>query len=755
MAPWKPQHPDTPHVNEVPTDPPELRPEALPEVSPRVRATWSGTTDMGPADIYTCSSHPDHRQETSGECPACGKALVPASIVHSPRPPDLRDMTRRFWIGAALAMPVFVMAFLRWLPDLGQGTWMEGNAARWFRFLCATPVVWWAGWPIFERGLRSLVVRKLDMFTLISLGVAAAYLYSVAALLAPGLFPYAMREDGRIELYFQAAAMIVLLVLLGQILELQARMGTGSALGSATDAASSADVPTALQAAPGGDLPIPLDQVKVGDTLRVLPGTTIPVDGRVLEGSSTVDESVVTGEPTPLEKSLGDQVIGGTINGSGTFSMRAERVGRDTMIAQIAEMVAQAQTSKPPLQTLADRVAAYFVPVVLAISAITFVAWMWFGPEPRIAHALVAAVSVLVIACPAAIGLATPLSILFAVRRAARDGLLVKNARTFSDLAGISTVALDMTGTLTSGKPVLVDVLPAAGLDLGEFLRLAASLELASDHPIGAAIVQGAKNRGIALETVSDFKATKGGGMAGTVAGRAVMVGKPAFLRDGKIEGLEPFEAWAVGLQENGKTAIFVAIDGQPAGILSTADPLKSTATEAVRALRELDLRVVLLTGDDPRTAQVVARALSIEEVHAGLEPAEKVALVKKWRAEGETVAMVADEIADAPALTEAQVGISVRTGIDLAVSSASVTLVKGDPRRIAKAIHLGRATTWNIRQNLFFAFLYNILVIPLAAGALYPWFGIHLSPVAAAVAMTLGSLSVVANSMRLGSLKL
>lgn len=754
MAPWKPQHPDIPHVNEFPTDPSEVRPETLPEVSPRVRTTWSGTTDTGPADLHTCPSHPDLRQEQPGACPTCGKPLVPASVVQPVRPPDLRDMTRRLRIGTALAMPVFVMAFLRWFPDLGQGTWMDGNAARWFRFLCATPVVWWAGWPIFERGLRSLVVRKLDMFTLISLGVGAAYLYSAAALLAPGLFPYAMREDGRIELYFLAAAMIVLLVLLGQTLELKARIGT-SGMGSATDAARSADVPTALHAAPGGDLPVPVDQVKVGDCLRVLPGATIPVDGRVLEGSSTVDESVVTGEPLPLEKSLGDQVIGGTVNGTGTFVMRAERVGNDTMLAQIVEMVAQAQTSKPPLQTLADRVAAWFVPVVLAVSGITFVLWMWFGPEPRIAHALVAAVSVLVIACPAAIGLAAPLSILFAVRRASRDGLLVKNAKTLSDLARISTVALDMTGTLTSGKPVLVDVLPAVGLDIDEFLRLAASLELASDHPIGAAIVQGAKNRGIALETVTDFKATRGGGVAGTVAGRAVMVGKPAFLRGGKIEGLEPFEAWATGLQENGKTAVFVAIDGQPAGILSTADPLKPTANEAVRALRELDLRVVLLTGEDPRTAMVVARAMSIEEVHAGLEPAGKVALVKKWRAEGETVAVAGDEIADAPALTEAHVGISVRTGIEPAVSSASVTLVKGDPRRIAKAIHLGRATTWNIRENLFFAFLYNILVIPLAAGALYPWFGIRLSPVVAAVAMTLGSLSVMANSMRLRNIKL
>jgi Cu+-exporting ATPase len=731
----------------------ESTPESamIPPVPPRVRATWPGPPEPTSVGVYTCPSHAGVQQDHPDVCPKCGKPLEPKRDQNQRRDPDLAEMSRRFWIGGALTLPVLILVALHWIPDVGQGLWMDGNASRWFQFLCTTPVVWWAGWPLFERGLRSLAVRKLDMFTLISLGVGSTFLFSAAAMLAPGLFPYAMQENGRIDVYFQAAAMIVVLVLLGQVLELHARSCTGSAI----EALMASDVPSALQVAPGGDHLVPVDQVKVGDWLRVVPGATVSVDGRVLEGSSTVDESMVTGEPLPLEKTLGDQVIGGTVNGTGTFVMRAERVGRDTMFAQIVEMVAQAQISNAPIQTLADRVSAFFVPVVLGVSGITFVLWMWFGPDPRIAHALVAAVTVLVIACPAAIGLATPLSILFAVRRASRDGVLVKNAKTLSDLSKVTTIALDMTGTLTSGKPALVDILPAVGLDIDEFLRLAASLELASDHPLAAAIVQGAKNRGITLETATEFKATTSGGVCGTVAGRSVMVGKPAYLRSEKIEGLEPFEAWAVGLQENAKTALFVAIDGRPAGILSTVDTIKPTALEAIRELRSLDLRIAMVTSDDPRTATAVARELGIDDIHAGLEPAGKVALVKKWRADGQRVAMAGDGLADASALAEASVGISMGTGTDMAVPSASVTLVKGDLRRIAKAVRLGRATKWNIRENLFFAILYNVLGIPLAAGALYPSFGILLSPVVAGVAMTLGSLSVIGNALRLRTVKL
>ena len=720
-------------------------------IPPRVRTTWRGPPEPSAPGVFTCPSHARVRQEHPGACPECGKPLEPSPGRDRRKDRGLADLSRRFWIGGALTLPVFVLAALHWIPDFGQGLWMDGSTSRWFQFLCTTPVVWWAGWPFFERGLRSLAVRRLDMSTLVSLGVGAAYLFSAAAMLAPGLFPHAMREDGRIEVYFQAAAMIVVLALLGQLLELHARRGTGSVV----EAIPASDLPGALQVASGSEHLVPVAQVKAGDWLRVVPGATIPVDGRLLEGTSFVDESMVTGEASPLGKTLGDQVIGGTVNGVGTFVMRAERVGRDTMLAQIAEMVGQAQDSKPPFQSLSDRVSAWFVPVVLAASGVTFVLWMWFGPDPRVVHALVAAVSVLVIACPAAIGLAAPLSTRFAVRRAFREGVLVKNARTLSKLEKITTVALDMNGTLTTGKPALVDILPAAGLDLDDFLRLAASLELASHHPQAVAVVQGARSRGLVLETVSDFKATTAGGVSGTVAGRTVMVGKPAYLRGERIEGLEPFEAWAVGLQENGKTALFVAIDGFPAGLLSTVDPPKASAAAAIRDLRSLDLKVALVTGDDPRTAKAIARELGIDEVHAGLEPAGKVALVKKWRAEGQRVAMAGDGFADASALAAARVGISMGTGTEMAVPGAGVTLVNGDLGRIAKAIRLGRATTWNIRENLFFALLYNALGIPLAAGALYPSFGILLSPVLAAAATTLGSLSVIANAMRLKSVEL
>lgn len=723
----------------------------IPEVDHRVRATWRGPPDAASSGIYTCPSHPEVLERQPGDCPVCAKPMEPHRDRRQPFAHDLGDMVRRFWIGSALTLPVLVLAAIHWIPSHGQDSWIDGNASRWFQFLCTFPVVWWAGWPIFERGLRSLAVRRLDMFTLVSLGVGSTFVFSAAAMLAPGLFPYAHEDDGCIAIYFQAAAVIVVLVLLGQVLERRARSCTGSTVGNLL----ASDLPEALQVLPGGDQSVSLDKLRVGDKLRVLPGARVPVDGRVVEGSSRVNESMVTGEPLPVDKGLGDPVIGGTVNEAGNLVIRAERVGRNTMLAQIVEMVEMAQRSKPPLQGLSDRVSAFFVPVALAVSGLTFVAWMWFGPDPRIAHALVAAVSVLVIACPAAIGLATPLPILFSVGRAARDGVLVKSAKTLSDLAKVTTIAFDMSGTLTSGKPILVDVLPASGLDLEEFLRLAASLELASDHPFGAAIVQGAKNRGIVLETATDFKSTTAGGVCGTVSGRAVMVGKSAYLRSGKIEGLEPFEAWAVGLQENGKTALYVAIDGLPAGILSIVDVIKPSAIAAIQALLDLDLRVVMVSGDDARTANAIARELGIEEFEAGLEPAEKVALVKAWSGEGQRVAMAGDGLADASALAEALVGISMGTGTDMAVPSAGVTLVKGDLHRIAKAIRLGRATTWNIRENLFFAILFNALGIPLAAGILYPSFGILLSPVVAAAAMTLGSLSVIGNAWRLRSVKI
>ena len=532
-------------------------------------------------------------------------------------------------------------------------------------------------------------------------------------MLAPGIFPHAMQHGGKVGIYFEAAAVIIVLVLLGQVLELRARSRTGSAIKALLNLAP----PTARKVMPGGDQEVPLDQVKVGDQLRVVPGDKVPVDGVVLEGRSNVEESMITGEPLPVEKNVGDKVTGGTVNGTGSFVMRAERVGSDTLLGQIVNMVAEAQRSRAPIQGLADKVASIFVPAVLAVSVLTFVLWMWLGPEPKLAYAIVNAVAVLIIACPCALGLATPMSIMVGVGRGAQVGVLVKNAEALERLEKVTTLVVDKTGTLTEGKPKLMDVLPTDGFDAKEFLRLVASLEQSSEHPLAAAIVQGAKDQGIAIEAAKDFRSVTAGGVIGTVAGRVVMIGKPAFLRNEKITGLEPLEASAAKLQEEGKTAMFVAIDGKPAGIVAVADPIKSTTAEAIGELHALGLSIVMLTGDNRRTAAAVAKTLGIDAVEAEVEPAGKVAHVKKLRARGEHVAMAGDGINDAPALSEAEVGIAMGTGTDVAMQSAGITLVKGDLRGIAKAIRLSRATMWNIRQNLFFAFIYNALGIPVAAG--------------------------------------
>ena len=664
---------------------------------------------------------------------------------------ELRDMTRRFWIGAALTLPVFVLAMAHLIPALARQPWADSDASRWIQFALATPVVWWAGWPFFHRGWRSVVTRHLNMFTLIAIGVGAAFVFSAVAMLMPGIFPHTMQHEGKVAIYFEAAAVIVVLVLLGQVLELRARSRTGSAIKALLNLAP----PTARQVAPGGDHEVPLDQVKVGDWLRVVPGDKVPVDGAVVEGHSSVEESMITGEPLPVEKTVGDKVTGGTVNGTGSFVMRAERVGSDTLLGQIVNMVAEAQRSRAPIQGLADKVAGIFVPAVLAVSVLTFVVWMWLGPEPTLAHAIVNAVAVLIIACPCALGLATPMSIMVGVGRGAQEGVLVKNAEALERLEKVTTLVVDKTGTLTEGKPKLVDVLPTGGFDAKEFLRLAASLEQNSEHPLAAAIVQGAKDQGIVLEAVKDFRSVTAGGVVGTIAGRAVMVGKPDFLRNEKITGLEPLEASAAKLQEEGKTAMFVAIDGKPAGILAVADPIKSTTAEAIGELHALGLQLVMLTGDNRRTAAAVAKKLGLDAVEAEIEPAGKVAHVKKLRAEGKHVAMAGDGINDAPALSEAEVGIAMGTGTDVAMQSAGITLVKGDLRGIAKAIRLSRATMWNIRQNLFFAFLYNALGIPVAAGVLYPFFGLLLSPIIAGAAMSLSSVSVIGNALRLRKVRL
>ena len=704
--------------------------------------------------IYTCPMHPEVQQDHPGDCPICGMSLEPMTATvgtEDEENAELRDMTKRFWIGTALTLPVFVLAMAHMVPTLAAQSWGDSHASRWVQFGFTTPVVVWAGWPFFRRGWRSIVTRHLNMFTLIAIGVGAAYIFSAVAMLMPGLFPHAMQHGGKVAIYFEAAAVIVVLVLLGQVLELRARSRTGSAIKALLNLAP----PTARKVLSGGDHEIPLDQVTVGDQLRVVPGDKVPVDGVVVDGRSNVEESMITGEPLPVEKTVGDKVTGGTVNGTGSFVMRAERVGSDTLLGQIVSMVAEAQRSRAPIQGLADKVASIFVPVVLAVSALTFVLWLWLGPEPQLAYAIVNAVAVIIIACPCALGLATPMSIMVGVGRGAQVGVLVKNAEALERLEKVTTLVVDKTGTLTEGKPKLMDVLPSGGFDAKEFLRLVASLEQSSEHPLAAAILQGAKDQDLAIEAVKDFRSVTAGGVIGTVAGRVVMIGKPAFLRNEKITGLEPLEAAAAKLQEEGKTAMFAAIDGKPAGIVAVADPIKSTTAEAIGELHVLGLSIVMLTGDNRRTAAAVAKTLGIDAVEAEIEPAGKVAYVKKLRVKGEHVAMAGDGINDAPALSEAEVGIAMGTGTDVAMQSAGITLVKGDLRGIAKAIRLSRATLSNIRQNLFFAFVYNALGVPVAAGVLYPFFGVLLSPIIAGAAMSLSSVSVIMNALRLRKVKL
>ena len=704
--------------------------------------------------IYTCPMHPEVQQDHPGPCPICGMALEQMAVTagtDEEENAELDDMTRRFWIGAALTVPVFVLAMAHMVPGLGSQPWVDSPASRWTQFALTTPVVWWAGWPFFLRGWRSVVTRHLNMFTLIAIGVGAAFSFSAVAMLAPHLFPPTMQHEGKIAIYFEAAAVIIVLVLLGQVLELRARSRTGSAIKALLNLAP----PTARQVTPGGDHEVPLDQVKVGDRLRVVPGDKIPVDGEMVEGHSSVEESMITGEPLPVEKAVGDKVTGGTVNGPGSFVMRAERVGRDTLLGQIVNMVAEAQRSRAPIQGLVDRVAGIFVPVVLAASALTFAHWMWLGPEPTLAYAIVNAVAVLIIACPCALGLATPMSIMVGVGRGAQEGVLVKNAEALERLEHVTTLVVDKTGTLTEGKPKLMDILLTGGFDANDLLRLAASLEQGSEHPLAAAIVQGAKDHGLTIDEVTDFRSVTGGGVLGTVSGHAVIIGKPDFLRHEQITGLEPLEASAVPLQEDGKTVMYVAVDGKPAGMLAVADPIKSTTAEAIRALHALGLKLVMLTGDNRRTAAAVAKTLGLDAVEAEIEPAGKVSHVKKLRTEGKHVAMAGDGINDAPALSEADVGIAMGTGTDVAMQSAGITLVTGDLRAIAKAMHLSRATMRNIRQNLVFAFLYNALGIPVAAGMLYPFFGLLLSPIIAGAAMSLSSVSVISNALRLRNTRL
>jgi Cu+-exporting ATPase len=697
---------------------------------------------------YTCPMHPEIVRDGPGDCPICGMALEPMTVAASDEPnAELVDMTRRFWICAALTVPLVVLAMARMFLMEGFAAWFPGRTLPLVELALATPVVLWGGWPFFVRAWRSIENRSLNMFTLIGIGTGTAYVYSVVAAVAPHWFPASFRMmHGEVALYFEAAAVIVTLVLLGQVLELRARYQTGAAIRSLLDLAPKL---ARRIAADGREEDVPLDEVVAGDRLRVRPGEKVPVDGSVVDGASYVDESMITGEPIPLEKLKGDRVIGGTVNGTGSLVMTAERVGSETMLAQIIQMVAQAQRSRAPIQRLADQVAAYFVPAVLAVAAVTFVMWAVIGPQPRLAYALVNAVAVLIIACPCALGLATPMSIMVAVGRGATAGVLVRDAEALQTLERVNTLVVDKTGTLTEGKPRLVAVTPSAGWSEADLLRLAASVERGSEHPVAAAIVREAEERGVALGEASDFQSTTGRGVVAVVDGRRVAVGNARLMEDIRASLASHGDA-AEAQRRQGQTVMFVAVDGKLAGLLGVADPIKESTAEALRLLREEGIEIVMLTGDSRGTAEAVAAELGITRVEAEVLPEQKVEVVRRLKSEGRTVAMAGDGVNDAPALAEAAVGIAMGTGTDVAMESAGVTLVKGDLRGIVRARRLSERTMSNIRQNLFFAFVYNALGVPVAAGVLYPIFGWLLSPIVAAAAMSLSSVSVIANALRL-----
>ncbi len=702
---------------------------------------------------YTCPMHPEVRQDGPGSCPICGMALEPLEAAAATGPnPELSDMSRRFWIGLALTIPVVVLEMARHIPVPGLHDLVPPRISTWIQFALGTPVVLWAGWPFFERGWASLRHRSLNMFSLIALGTGAAYAYSVAAAILPGVFPSGFRGmDGTVAVYFEAAAVITVLVLLGQVLELRARERTGGAIRALLNLAPK----RAHRVRPDDtDEEIALAEVAIGDRLRVRPGDGIPVDGVVLSGRSAVDESMVTGESLPVEKQPADKVIGGTVNGTGSLVMRAEKVGSGTVLARIVAMVAEAQRSRAPIQRLADRVSGWFVPAVIAVAIIAFAGWAIWGPQPALAYGLIAAVSVLIIACPCALGLATPMSIMVGVGKGATAGVLIKSAEALERMEKVDTLVVDKTGTLTQGKPQVVAVIPAAGLSESEVLRLAGSLERSSEHPLAAAAVAAAKERGISLAEPAEFASVTGAGVTGAIEGRRVALGNDKLMAD---LGIDPglLAAKAEELRREGGTALFLAVDGKPAGLVVVADPVKATTPAALANLKSLGLRIVMLTGDNRTTAEAVARKLGIGDVEANVLPEDKNRIVRTLRAEGRVVAMAGDGVNDAPALAQADVGIAMGTGTEVAMQSAGVTLVKGDLAGIARARALSRATMRNIRQNLFFAFIYNLIGVPIAAGVLHPAFGILLSPMIAALAMSLSSVSVIANALRLRAVRL
>ena len=703
--------------------------------------------------IYTCPMHPEIEQDHPGACPICGMTLEPKTIGAGDEEDqrELRSLSRKFWIALVLTIPVLIIAMGHAIPGLRVDAIVPKHIAKWIEFGLTTPVVLWAGGFFFTRAWQSIVNRSLNMFTLIAVGVGTAYFYSAAAVIAPGIFPESFRRHGEVDLYFEAAAVITTLVLLGQLIEAKARSRTGQAIKALLGLAAK----TAHRVRNGQEEEIPVDAIEKGDLLRVRPGEKVAVDGVIVEGKSNIDESMITGEPMPVSKGAGGKVVGATVNQTGSFLMRAERIGSETLLAQIVQMVAEAQRSRAPIQKLADTVSGYFVPAVISIAVITFIVWSIIGPPPAMGYALVNAVSVLIIACPCALGLATPMSIMVGVGRAAHAGILVKNAEAIEVTEKVTHLITDKTGTLTAGKPEVVSRVSDKGASEHDLLQIAASVEAHSEHPLARAIVEAARKEQIALRDVTDFQSTTGGGVSAQLNGRRVLVGKEKFVGESGVTLSNELRRQADRLQEQAQTTVWVAVDGRAIGILGIADPIKPTTRTAIRALHDIGLKIIMCTGDNRRTAESVARELGIDEFHAEVMPAEKIEIVKRLKAGGAIVAMAGDGINDAPALAAADVGIAMGTGTDVAIESAGITLVKGDLMGIVKAVHLSRAVMRNIRQNLFFAFMYNALGVPIAAGLLYPLFGILLSPMIAGAAMSFSSVTVIANALRLRSIEL
>jgi P-type Cu+ transporter len=703
--------------------------------------------------IYTCPMHPEIEQDHPGACPICGMTLEPKSVGvgDEEEQHDIKSLSRKFWIALVLTLPVLILAMGREIPGLHIDAIVSRQIGKWIQFGLTTPVVLWAGDFFFTRAWQSIINRSLNMFTLIAVGVGAAYFYSAVAVIAPGIFPESFRRHGEIDLYFEAAAVITTLVLLGQLIEAKARSRTGQAIKALLGLAAK----TAHRVHDGAEEEIPVGAIQKGDPLRVRPGEKVPVDGVIVEGQSNVDESMITGEPMPISKRAGDKVVGATVNQTGSFLMRVERIGSETVLAQIVQMVSEAQRSRAPIQKLADRVSGYFVPAVISIAVITFVVWSIIGPAPAMSYALVNSVSVLIIACPCALGLATPMSIMVGVGRAAQAGILVKNAEAIEITEKVTHLITDKTGTLTAGKPEVVSRVCAEGTSEHDLLQIAASVEAHSEHPLARAIVEAAKREQIGLRDATDFQSTTGGGVSAKIDARGILVGKEKFLADSGVTLSNELRKQADRLQEQAQTTVWVALDGDAVGVLGIADPIKPTTRTAIRQLHDMGLKIIMCTGDNRRTAESVARELGIDEFRAEVMPDEKIEIVQRLKAGGAIVAMAGDGINDAPALAAADVGIAMGTGTDVAIESAGITLVKGDLMGIVKAMHLSRAVMRNIRQNLFFAFIYNAFGVPIAAGILYPFFGILLSPMIAGAAMSFSSVSVIANALRLRRIKL